>query len=62
VRVGTLDDLIVSKRLLAREKDVEHLPLLEARRAELAREHGAEIDRDSEGLGRDEDRGMDIGF
>ena len=38
VRVGTLDDLIVSKRLLAREKDVEHLPLLEARRAELARE------------------------
>lgn len=62
VRVGTLDDLIVSKRLLAREKDIEHLPLLEARRAELAREHAAEIDRGSDGPGRGKDRGLDIGF
>lgn len=62
VRVGTLDDLIVSKRLLAREKDIEHLPLLEARRAELAREHAAGIDRGSEGPERSEDRGMEIGF
>ncbi len=62
VRVGTLDDLIVSKRLLAREKDLEHLPLLEVRRAELTREHAAEIDRGSQGPERGKDRGMDIGF
>lgn len=62
VRVGALDDLILSKRLLGREKDIEHLPLLEARRAELARERAPEIDRGSKGPDRGDDRGMDIGF
>ena len=62
VWVGTLDDLIVSKRFLAREKDIEHLPLLEARRAELAREHATDLDRGRERPERGKDRGMGIGF
>jgi len=35
ITVGALDDLIQSKSLLGRAKDRIHLPLLEARRAEL---------------------------
>lgn len=54
IRVGALADLIRSKQLLHREKDLEHLPLLEARSRELEREQGR---------GRDEPgRGLDIGF
>ena len=38
VRVGALADLIRSKGLLGRQKDRNHLPLLQARQAELDRQ------------------------
>lgn len=40
VRVGSLGDLIRSKRLLGRDKDREHLPDLLARQAEVEIEKG----------------------
>ncbi|MGH9045525.1 MAG: hypothetical protein ACRDVP_12000 [Acidimicrobiales bacterium] len=52
----------MSERLLGREKDIEHLPLLEARQAELARERASEIDRGKKAPDRGDERGMDIGF
>jgi len=52
IRVGALRDLILSKDLLNREKDREHLPLLISRERELERE------RDQ---GRGIDPGRDIG-
>ncbi len=62
VRVGTLAALIVSKHLLNREKDREHLPLLQRRVDELA----AEIRERAEeggprGPGREPDGGIDLG-
>lgn len=42
LRIGAIPDLIQSKRLLDREKDREHLPLLVAREAELERQHALE--------------------
>lgn len=53
ITVGAIKDLIVSKRLLGREKDREHLPLLLLREAEIAREQGHD---------RGIDSGFDIGF
>jgi hypothetical protein len=53
ITVGALKDLIVSKQMLGREKDREHLPLLLVREAEIAREQGPE---------RGIDSGFDIGF
>lgn len=47
ITVGALDDLIRSKSLLARAKDLSHLPLLEARRAEMV---GPETPDPSAGL------------
>jgi hypothetical protein len=62
IHVGALDDLIISKRLLAREKDLEHLPLLEARQAELRRSHGHDLDPGRDGPDRGRDTGPGIGF
>jgi hypothetical protein len=59
IRVGALRDLIVSKQLLGREKDHEHLPLLLEREVEVARER-----RRSEELSRgpDADQGRGLGL
>jgi hypothetical protein len=52
-------DIDGSSVLLGREKDLEHLPLLIARRAELEREIGVEVDR---GRGREGGPGNGYGF
>jgi hypothetical protein len=62
IRVGALADLITSKRLLDREKDREHIPLLQRRVAELAAEKSREPGHGPEGPDRGTDRGIDIGF
>jgi hypothetical protein len=59
VRVGALRDLIVSKQLLGREKDREHLPLLIARQAEIDRERSQSNDRSR---GPDEDLDLGLGL
>lgn len=55
VRVGALHDLIVSKQLLGREKDREHLPLLLEREAQLDRQRGMSDDLSR---GPDDDMGL----
>jgi hypothetical protein len=63
IRVGALADLIASKRLLGREKDREHLPLLEDRYAEMAREAaGPELGGRAKRADRDLDTGFDLGM
>jgi hypothetical protein len=62
VRVGALSDLIASKELLGREKDLEHLPLLIERLAELERELGHDIDSGRQGPERGPDQGYEIGY
>ncbi|MHB1446374.1 MAG: hypothetical protein ACYCTI_01805 [Acidimicrobiales bacterium] len=62
VRVGTLAALIASKHLLNREKDREHLPLLQRRVAELAAEiRERREERGPRGPGREPDGGIDLG-
>jgi hypothetical protein len=59
VRVGALRDLIVSKQLLGRDKDQEHLPLLLAREIEIDSERRRSKDPSR---GPDPDRGFGLGF
>jgi hypothetical protein len=59
VRVGALSDLIMSKQLLGREKDREHLPLLIARQAEIDHERIRSQDR-SRSPNDDHDLGMGL--
>ncbi len=62
VRVGSLADLITSKRLLDRQKDREHLPLLIARAAELRRSQGPLQPGQAEPGDRRPDRGPGLGL
>lgn len=60
VLVGSLEDLVRSKQLLGREKDLLHLPELLRRLRELGRGHEyPDLGRDP---GRDTGRGYGIGF
>ena len=61
VLVGSLEDLILSKQLLRREKDLVHLPELLKRVEELSRE-GPEHPERARGRERDQGIGYDIGF
>ena len=55
IRVGALADLVHSKELLRRDKDVEHLALLYQQRPELAAPALPE-------LGIEPDDGLDLGL
>jgi len=62
IRVGALADLITSKELLDREKDREHLPLLEARQAELSQERSPRPASHRPGRDCDRGSGLDLGL